>query len=398
MSMTRIHAILAAVLFAGASQAEPAAIPACDASGPAVQEIPVSGEPFSAIASKDGCTIYVSSRTGRSGRIAAFKRGPNGLSELGYVSASRAAFGIALTSDGALLIVAEGDGVMFVDTARLQADRSDAALAYIDDSGRGAIYVATTPDDRLLFVSDEHSQSIGVIDLAKARSNGFSKDAVLGSIRVGTGPVGLALSSDGRTLFASAQIVPWPRERVCRPESERESQHHEGALLAIDVERTRTDPAHAVIGGVPAGCNPVRVALSPAGDRAYVTARGSNALLVFDTAKLKTGNGDALIATITVGTAPVGVAAVGNMVIVTNSDRFGRGKSENQTLTVIAADKIGLAADPVIGTVEVRAFPRELHVTADGKALLVANAGSSSLMLFRLSDMPVKSGSPAAAQ
>jgi YVTN family beta-propeller protein len=149
---------------------------------------------------------------------------------------------------------------------------------------------------------------------------------------------------------------------------------------------------------VPAGCNPVRVALSPAGDRAYVTARGSNALLVFDTAKLKPGNGDALIATITVGTAPVGVAAVGNMVIVTNSDRFGRGKSENQTLTVIAADKIGLAADPVIGTVEVRAFPRELHVTADGKALLVANAGSSSLMLFRLSDMPVKSGSPAAAQ
>jgi len=381
--------ILVAVPFSGPSRAESAA---CDQGGAAVQEIALAGQPFAAIASKDGCTVFASYKEGGSGGVAVLKHGSDGWFKASDTSLSDVPFGMALTGDGAILIAAAGDGATFLDAARLMAGSGDAKLGHIDDGGRDAIYVGVTPDDRLLFVSDERSQSISVIDLAKARASGFSSDAVIGKISAGTAPVGLAFSADGRTLFATAETIPWPeRSKVCQPESARQrGEHYEGALLEIDVEKARSDPAHAVVGGVPAGCNPVRVALSPKGDRAYVTARDSNALLVFDTGMSKPSNAGALIATVRVGTSPVGVAAAGNKVIVTNSDRFGSGKSERQTLTVVAADRIGVDADPTLGSVEVGAFPRNLSVTADGKTLLVANATSRSVMLIRLDDMPIK--------
>jgi len=390
MRSITLAAILVATAFTGTSNAQPAATPACEPGGPAVQEVSVGGQPFIAVAGADGCTVFASLESGRSGGVAVLKYGTGGWSKTSEMSLSRPAFGMALTNDGAILAVAEGDGVTFLDTARLTAGSGGAELGHIDDGGRGAIYVAVTPDDRLLFVSDERSQSISVIDLLKARASNFVADALIGRIGAGNAPVGLAFSADGRALFATAEVMPWPdRSKVCQAESAKQKgEHFEGALLQIDVDQARSDPSHALIGGVPAGCNPVRVALSPSGDRVYVTARDSNALLVFDTGKSKPAG--TLLATIAVGTSPVGVVAAGNQVIVTNSNRFGSDRSEPQTLTVIDAAKIGVDADPTLGSVEVGAFPRNLTVTADGKILLVANATSQSVTLIRLADMPIK--------
>jgi 6-phosphogluconolactonase (cycloisomerase 2 family) len=388
--LRRLGAALAGLVAAGFLSAGARAEP-CGAPRSAVVEVPLSGKPFAAVADNSGCTIYVSLRSGRGGAIAVYRRDGDGVTKVAESSVADPAFGLTLTHDGALLIVAEGNGITFFDTAALLADSGSARLGHIDDGGKGAIEVAVTADDRLLFVSDEHSGSIGVIDLGKARATGFANESIIGRIPVAVAPVGLALSPRG-ILFATVQIVPWPnRARSCQPEGDRGGMHYEGAVVAIDVERARADPAKAVIGFAPAGCNPVRVALSPASDRAYVTMRGSNALAVFDTAKLASGAQDSEVATVAVGTAPVGivVAADGAKVIVTDSDRFGAGKNERQTLSVIDTGKIGTDA-AVLGVVDVGAFPRELSLTPDGRTLLVANANSESLMLIDLDAMPIR--------
>lgn len=358
-------------------------------------EAPLPQSPFGAIAGSEPCTLFVSMIDPHGGEIAAYRRDGNGFVRLGAVP--RSGFGtIALSHDGNLLIAPQANGALFIDPKRLLAGDHNATLAEIDDGGKDAAYVAITPDDRTLFISDEHSGGISVVDLSKARSTGFSKDALIGTIRVGNGPVGLAFTPDGRTLFATVEIFPVPSAPVtCKSETGKsDALHREGALIAIDVERARTDPAHALLGGSFAGCNPVRVALSPAGDRAYVTARGSDALYVLDTGKVKASSSDAITAKIAVGSSPVGVAVSkdGSRIFVGNSNRFAD-KTARQSVSVLAADKIA-SGNAMIGSYAVGGFPRELSVTPDGTTLIVANAGTKSLTLIDLATAPLDPAKP----
>src|SRR5262249_43689116 len=142
-----------------------------------------------------------------------------------------------------------------------------------------------------LFASDERVQTITVVDLARAKASDFAASTIVGRIPVGDSPIDLALSPDGRTLYTTSQSMPasfgWPI--ACRPEGSREDSppnHSEGAVIVVDVERAETDPTHAVLGTIAAGCNPVRLVLSPDGAIAYVSARGMDALLAFDTRRL----------------------------------------------------------------------------------------------------------------
>ena len=141
---------------------------------------------------------------------------------------------------------------------------------------------------------------------------------------------------------------------------------------------------------MPAGGGAVRLALSPDGARAYVTARGDDALLVFDTEKLARDPEHARIASVPVGVAPVGIAVVdkGRKIIVANSNRFAATPAASETLSVIDAEKVDSGKDAVIGTIRAGQFPRELSVTADGKTLLVTNSGSELVDLERLPFLP----------
>lgn len=359
----------------------PAAFAGCTSSGPAVQDIALPGAPFASASSADGCTLYVSLRTDSGGAIAIIDRAKAAVT--GTIATSAPLWGLSLTRDGTL-IAADDKGATFIDPQH--------ATHAIADRGRGAIYTAVTPDETLLFVSDENSRSIGVIDLAKARATGFAPDAFAGTIAVATAPVGLAITPDGRALFATVQMFATPGvPPTCASEQGRNDKHPEGALLVIDTARAKSDPAHAVVAYAAAGCNPVRVALSPKADRAYVTARGSNALLVFDSMKLVTDSKAALIATVPVGKSPVGVTATpdGKTVIVTNSDRFAA-NAAHQSVTFIDATKVTSGAAAVLGDVDVGAFPRELTITPDGGTLVVANARSASVTLIDLKAVTLK--------
>jgi DNA-binding beta-propeller fold protein YncE len=309
------------------------------------------------------------------------------------------ATGMALTHDGKLLIVTAGLRVAFVDAPALIAGRADAVLGYLDQPNVvGRVYANVTPDDAYAFIADERSLTISVIDLAKARATNFSASSVVGRIPTGTAPIALTLSSDASLMFATSQRAPdvlrWPI--ACKREgggpADTALVFPHGAIHVIDVARAKTDPASAVVHSVPAGCSPVRLVLSPDGQRAYVSARNSNALLTFDTRKLRSDPSNALIGRVPVGTAPVGIAVIdgGRKLVVTNSNRFAGDSADRQMLNVIDATRVRDGASALIGSIPAGAFPREMRVTPDGRALILTNFGSSSVQMIDLTRLPIQ--------
>ena len=381
-----------------------------DARPVAVVELP--GNPFQAIPTSDGCHVFVSlvgpvepgdprrapQPGAPPGGVAVVSRVGGEPSLVRVVRVEGSPWGMALTHDGRLLIVASDDRVAFIDSARLITGSSDAILGYLDDAPMaGRVYANVTPDDRWLFLSDESTRTISVVDLVKARASSFDSSAVIGQIPVGRAPIALTFSADHRYLYTTSQVAPsaygWP-SRCSAPGSDaarQPSNYPEGAVLVVDVAHATRDPAQAVVGAVAAGCNPVRLATSPSGDLAYVTARTDNRLLAFDTGKLLADPANALVGRVPVGDAPVGVAVIngGARIVVTNSNRFGN-SDEPQSLTIIDAQKIATGEAAVLGSVEAGVFPRELRVTEDQGTLLLTNFGSKNLVVIDVARLPLE--------
>jgi DNA-binding beta-propeller fold protein YncE len=368
-----------------------------------VTVLPVPGTPFQALPSADGCWVFVSlpaAGSGRPSQLAVLRRRGGALTIEHVMQIQGAPTGMALTHDGSLLLVAAGPRIAFVDVERLVGGRSDAVLGYLDDRSIariGRIYASITSDDKFAFVADENAMTVTVLDLARTRESHFRVGSIVGRIPTGSLPIAVTLSPDERYMYVTSQWAPpalgWPVE--CKREganvSDTTAVHPQGAIHIVEVARAKTDPAHSIIASVPAGCSAVRLVLSPSGERAYVTARNSNALLAFDTAKLLSDPAHALVGRISVGTAPVGIAVVdsGRKVIVTNSNRFAGSKDDHQVLTVVDATRLDDGAAAILGTVAAGAFPREMRMTSDGRTLLLTNFGSSSVEMLDLSRLPI---------
>src|SRR5438067_4220203 len=293
----------------------------CDAAlGAPVSYVQLPGHPFSTVSSPDGCWLFVSltsSNPKSSNGVAVLSRGRGQITLKKVFPVEAEPTGMTITHDGKLLIVADGDYVVFMDTGQMTEGRGDPILGYIKDGDfPGSVYVNTTADDKFLFVSDEGAETITVIDLQKARAEGFKESAIVGKIPVGDAPIALTFSPDGRWLYTTSQRAPqslgWPIE--CKPEgadpATAKPRFPQGAIIVVDVSKAETDPAHAAVAHVPAGCNPVRLAIAPDGARVFVTARNSNALVAFDTSKFNSDAAHARIGTVPVGSSPVGVAVV----------------------------------------------------------------------------------------
>src|SRR5262245_11182539 len=209
----------------GDSCSRPAASPV------AIVELP--GSPFQAIPTHDGCHIFVSLVGpiepgdprrppvvgAPNGGVAVVDRSKGEPALVGVLPLEGSPYGMTLTHDGRVLIVASDDRVAFVDATRLVGGSPDALLGYLKDAPlAGRVYANVTRDDRWLFVSDESERSISVIDLARARAAGFEPSVVVGRIPVGRAPIALTFSSDERFLYTTSQEAPasfgWPA--VCR--------------------------------------------------------------------------------------------------------------------------------------------------------------------------------------
>jgi DNA-binding beta-propeller fold protein YncE len=390
-------AIALLIAIAAASLAQ---TPACTTGNPPpLITIDLPAAPFTVIPSQDGCWAFVSVPNG----VAVLKRDPDGAHLVRAVPAGSNPMGMVLTHDGQLLIAAALNQVVFFDVGRLTRGVEHAAVgAYSGPHFAESIYANVTVDDRFLFVSEEASGSITVIDLARARSGGYKEDAIIGDIPVGLAPIALPFSSDGKWLFNTSEgaLPSWQWPAACTAEGSTNPAivRPEGVVLVIDVAKAEVDPSSSVVARVPAGCSPVRAAMTPDGAHLFITARNSNAVLEFDTSKLVSDPANARIGSAPTGTAPVPVAVVNDgrmLVIAGNSNRFATASSE--TLTVLDAAKIPQGAGALIGTIEAGAFPREMRVSNDGRTLYLANAKSNSIQIFDIAHLPIIPAPPPSA-
>ena len=287
------------------------------------------------------------------------------------------AVGDTITRDGRYVLAADDGGAVVIDAHRAEQGRGGAVVGHLraPGGGAGAIEVATSADGRFAFVTLEGSGRMAVFDLSAALADHFRTSSFVGDVPLGIAPVGMALSPDGRWLYATSELGA-PSARY-------------GSLKVIDVHTAETHPARAVVATAVAGCGPVRVAASSDGRTVWVTARESDVLLAFSAAKLRTDPAHALRADVRVGEAPVGLALVDHdsRVVVADSNRFGaRGARSELTVVNAAAALAGRPA--VVGSLPAGLFPREMAVEPGGRTLLVGNFQSRQLEAVDITRLP----------
>ena len=309
-----------------------------------------------------------------------------------YVSLSGST-GIALTHDGRhVLVTAFSAALIVVDVAKAATGRPDAVVGVLNGTaaaGASAIEVSTSEDDRYAFVSQEDGSrqtggrgTIEVFKLERPAANGTVSGTYVGYLTLGDLVVGTALSSDGRTLYATSETAS--------------NNTTQGTLSVIDVEKLKTDPSKALISKATAGCEPVRVIVSRDDRTVWVTARESNALLAFDASKLASNQSAALLASVQVGTSPVGLRFAGanhRRILTANSNRFAGSDPSvygNATtgLSVVDVDAALRGEKANLGQIPTGLFPRELAVSPDGKTILVSDYGSSMVQAIDVSTLP----------
>jgi DNA-binding beta-propeller fold protein YncE len=355
-------------------------------SGVKTAMVPVAGNPFGVAVTPDGRWAFAALgnsvevlRTGASlapVEVATIDvplpaaAGPGGPGTL---------LGVTLTRDGRYLLVASGSGAVVISVSRAEQGRSDAVLGTLTDprGGSGAIEVTVSPDGDYAFVTQEDSQRAAVFNLHRALTSGFGAGDFVGTIPLGLSPVGLAVSPDGRWLYATSEVMT------------RTVRTNQGTLTVINLARAESDPAASVVATVAAGCNPVRVITSADGRDVWVTARESDDLLCFSATMLRADPARALVAVVRVGEAPVGLMLVrnGSLLVVADSNRFAAAGATSDLSVVDAA--AALSGKPaVLGLIPAGQFPREMALEPDGQRLLVSNYQSDQLEAVSIPSLP----------
>jgi DNA-binding beta-propeller fold protein YncE len=271
-----------------------------------------------------------------------------------------------MTTDRAgryLLVANSAGGLIVAQTDALAAGSTGPLVLLLESPSAGSMQVLLDPDDRFAYVTDEHSSTLSVFDFEHSLRSPAPQARLVGQARMPPAPVGLAQTPDGEHLLVTSQ-----------------GSGDRGLLTVLRARDATHDPARAAIFSVPAGCQPVRVAI--ASEMVWVTARGSNSLLAFDLERLIAGAARPLRAAVRVGAAPVGLALLdrGSTVVVANSNRYGHDAEQPQTLSVIDADAALKGRKALMGSVPTGAFPRELARLPDDRGVLVTNVFSQSLL------------------
>lgn len=346
----------------------------------------VSGLPFGVAVTPDGRYALVGQGPGNVGNpdldVLAIGRAGTTVLRTVVLPGDYHATGVALSRDGRYLAVGlqppTGEPLGYTDILSVRAlitGQGDPVLATLNDGTLGQIEEAFSADGRYVFVSDEYSTAVSVFDLSVALAHGSTAPGVdVGQIPVSPGPVGLVASPDGQRLYLTSE-ASWATPTTVNP--------NVGELSVLDVHTAEHDPAKAVLATVDAGCDPVRVALSDNGRLAWVTARGSDALLAFDIHAVAHDPARALLADVPVGAQPVGVLTVsgGRYVLVANSARFTAPNAAQSVSVVDAA--AALAGKPAqLGLVPAGQFPRELAYDPARDLVLLSNFLSQSVETF----------------
>jgi len=344
--------------------------------------------PFGVAFGPDGDHAFVDSLINptRSSSGPAPTRDASGLSEFsvtasGLVServgsfADESLLGMAISPNGRDLVAASGSGASVFSVPRIDRPNSPPSswlLGSFSSRGQGAIEVAVSPDGHDVFVSLEDSNQLAVFNLQKAERDGFGSSDLVGYVPMGAAPVGMAISPNGRYLYATSEVAAGTGTGT------------EGTLSTIDLRRAETQPSRSVVSTVWAGCSPVRVVATSSS--VYVTARESDELLEFSATDLTSQPASALIGQVEVGEAPVGLALANHdgTVMVADSNRFGaNGATSN--LAVVRAAKTSLQ---LVGYVPAGDFPRDMAISPDGTTIVLSDYGSGQVEEVDVGTLP----------
>jgi DNA-binding beta-propeller fold protein YncE len=334
----------------------------------------VPGNPTAVMGAADGRWAFASVSSGTIGEIAVIALGRDATRLVRTVQLPQSmpdAFGMAMTHNGQLLLVAGYTATAVLSVRALEDGSHDPLVGILADAGTGQFEVAVSGDDRYVFVTDETTGGLSVFDLAKALRRGFSARGVeVGIVPLATGAVGVAMAPGGTQLYITTYGAYGPY----------------GQLWLIDTARAESG-AGAVLAHVAAGCQQVRVAVSPDGSTVWVTALQSNALLGFSAAGLRDKPARALQAVVRVGSEPVGLLLVddGRLALVGNSNRGlvpGTASDVPQTVSVINTAAALAGRPSLVGVVPAGLFPRDLTFDQATGRVLLGNFTSGTVEEF----------------
>jgi DNA-binding beta-propeller fold protein YncE len=343
-------------------RARPAGAPPLAGVDPLFTALPA--RPFAVALAPDGARAFVSMpRPEARGLLVLTPGTPWLLERVLWLDPAIVPRGMTTDRAGRYLLVANSAGGLIVAQAdALAAGSPDPLVLALESPSAGSMQVILDPDDRFAFVTDEHSSTLSVFDFERSLLSTAPHARLVGQVRTPTAPVGLAQTPDGEHLLIASQ-----------------GSGDRGVLSVLRARDATHDPAGAAVASVPAGCQPVRVAI--ASEVVWVTARGSNSVLAFDLGRLIAGAARPLRAVVRVGAAPVGLALLdrGSTVVVANSNRYSRDSEQPQTLSVIDADAALKGRRALVGSIPTGAFPREMARLPDDRSVLVTNVFSRSL-------------------
>jgi YVTN family beta-propeller protein len=267
------------------------------------------------------------------------------------------------------VVAADSNSVAVIDSS------TDQVIATIP-VGSSPIRLAMTPDGRQAYVSNSNGATVSAIDTANR--------VVTATIQVGYGPQESTVTPDGGRVFVVHKSTgdvavidtstntlitdvtiggTGSKDVLVRPDG-RFAYVANASTSMVNVIDTSTYLVSNI--AVPAG--PRRLAITPAADRLFVTDYSGNFVSVIDPTT------QTLITNIAVGNAPRGIAITpdGSETYVTNVGSNNVSVINNATLSVVA-------------TIPVGGNPWQVTITPDGAWAYVSNAASRTLSIINTS-------------
>lgn len=257
-------------------------------------------------------------------------------------------------------------------------------------AGSLPIGVAVSPDGRYTYVSNNGNSTLSIIDTVT--------HVVVGSTNVAPGPIGVAVTSDGKRVYVtspgpimnnngfvgntvsvinaatnalvgSITVETGPIGIALTPDGKFAYVGNNGSdVVSLINTATNTVVSSIAIPSVSLGSTnqPIGVAVTPNGNYAYVANNGSNSVSVINT----TTNKVILSIPLPPGsTSPAGIAITPNGQYVYVADMNNNNGSTPGTVSVIRT-----STNTVLASIPVGHAPIGIAVTPDGKFVYVANS------------------------
>ncbi|MFZ5780337.1 MAG: autotransporter domain-containing protein [Pseudomonadota bacterium] len=247
-------------------------------------------------------------------------------------------------SGSALASAVRGDQafayVAFFGSNRLQViDSASRSVVQTVTTAAGPLGVAVSPDGTTLYISDKSAGTVSVYAIAAA--TGLLTQTASVNLPAGAGPRDLTVSPDGGKLY----VVDQNQDRV----------------VVVD---TATNTVTATVS---TGLQPINIAINPSGTRAYVTNTTSGNLTVIDTST------NSVVTTLAVGSGSWGVAVAPNGRYFYATDRGAN------TISIFDS-----ATNTLVGTASAGSQPFDVVISPDGSTLYATNLVGNTVQAFSI--------------